>query len=152
MTKAFDLIQALRGRTLAVAESCTGGSLGAELTTVPGSSAVFKGGVISYWSEVKADILGVDANVLETLGPVSGPVAGAMAEGVRKLLHADFSLSVTGLAGPDGDSFGHPVGTVFIGLSREGKTLAREYHFSGDRNAVRKQAVEAALVFLLEEL
>ena len=120
------------------------------LTSVPGASAVYKGGVISYWSAVKESVLGVSKADLAQYGPVSEPVAKQMAAGVRKLLDADVAVSVTGLAGPDGDEFGRPVGTVFVGYCDEKRSVVRECHFSGDRDAVRKQAAEAALMLILE--
>lgn len=149
-TLCCDVLKALEGKTLATAESCTGGMIGAALTAVPGASKVYKGGVISYWSEVKHDLLDVELQDLEQLGAVSMQVAAAMASGTRKALKSDVAVSVTGLAGPDGDEFGRPVGTVFIGFSNGAKTLARQYHFSGDREAVRRQAAEAALRLILE--
>lgn len=153
MTKpAFDVIARLRGRTLATAESITGGGIGAALTAVPGSSAVYLGGVISYDSRVKRDLLGVSRKDLETLGAVSAPVAVQMALGARKVIGAEIALSVTGLAGPGGDAFGHAVGTVFIGYADGRTAFAREYHFSGSREAVREQTVEAALRLVLEQM
>lgn len=144
------VLEKLRGRTLATAESCTGGAIGAALTSVPGASGVYKGGVISYWSEVKQNLLEVDPGDLSSLGPVSEQVAEAMARGARKALQTDVAVSVTGLAGPDGDEFGRSVGTVFIGFCSAGNSFAREFHFSGDREAVRHQAVDAALELILE--
>ena len=144
------MLKALSGKTLVTAESCTGGMIGQQLTGVPGSSAVYKGGVISYWSVIKQNVLGVLEADLAQYGPVSEPVAMQMAVGVRKLLNADVAVSVTGLAGPDGDEFGRPVGTVFVGYCDEKNALVKEYHFSGDREAVRKQAAEAALMLILE--
>ena len=153
MTKpAFDVIARLRGRTLATAESITGGGIGAALTAVPGSSAVYLGGVISYDSRVKRDLLGVSRKDLETLGAVSAPVAVQMALGARKVIGAEIALSVTGLAGPGGDAFGHAVGTVFIGYADGITAFAREYHFCGSREAVREQTVEAALRLVLEQM
>lgn len=151
-TTAFDVIRALQGKTLATAESLTGGGIGAALTAVPGASAVFKGGVISYTDEVKRDVLGVSAQVLQHHGAVSAETACAMATGVRKLLKADYAISVTGLAGPAGDDFGHSVGTVFIGYANAAGCFAREYHFSGDRQAVRTQTIDAALSLILENV
>ncbi len=145
-----DVLKALEGKTLATAESCTGGMIGAMLTSVPGASKVYKGGIISYWSEVKQELLGVDEDDLKNLGPVSMQVAGSMAEGARKALQADVAVSVTGLAGPDGDEYGRPVGTVFIGFCNGAKTLAKQYRFSGGREEVRRQAAEAALQLILE--
>jgi PncC family amidohydrolase len=153
MTKpATDVIRCLQGKTLCTAESCTGGMIGAALTAVPGASKVYKGGIISYWSEVKQELLGVDPEDLKNLGPVSAQVAGSMADGARKALHTDFGISVTGLAGPDGDEFGKPVGTVFVGLSTRSKTVARQFRFYGDREDIRNQAARAALEFILEEV
>lgn len=153
MTKLWcDVIEALEGKTLVTAESCTGGGIGSALTSVPGSSAVYKGGVICYTNWVKEHVLGVQPQLLETFGAVSAPVARAMAQGVRKALEADISLSVTGLAGPGGDEYGNPVGTVFIGCDSPWHTEVREYHFEGDRATVRQLAVTAALELVLEVL
>ena len=152
MKLCSDVLTALKGKTLSTAESCTGGMIGAALTAVPGASKVYKGGIISYWSEVKQDLLGVDSEDLKNLGPVSAQVAGSMADGARKVLQTDYALSVTGLAGPDGDGFGKPVGTVFVGLSTRSKTVARQFRFYGDREDIRTQAARAALEFILEEV
>ena len=152
MKLCSDVLAALKGKTLATAESCTGGMIGAALTAVPGASKVYKGVIISYWSEVKQELLGVDPEDLKNLGPVSAQVAGSMADGTRKALHTDYGISVTGLAGPDGDEFGKPVGTVFVGLSTRSKTVARQFRFYGDREDIRNQAARAALEFILEEV
>ena len=149
---ASEVIHKLSGKTLATAESCTGGKIGQLLTGVSGASKVYKGGVISYTNEVKQNVLGVDGKLLAELGAVSAPVAQAMAAGARKVLDADMAVSVTGLAGPGGDDFGNPVGTVFIGFASKENTEAREYHFAGDRQAVRRQAAEAALKLILENI
>ncbi|MBQ7329339.1 MAG: CinA family protein [Oscillospiraceae bacterium] len=146
-----DVIKALQGRTLATAESCTGGGIGAALTAVSGSSAVYKGGIISYTNEIKENLLGVPAAMLAQYGAVSEPVARAMAEGARKALQTDIAVSVTGLAGPGGDEYGNPVGTVFIGYADATVSYANEYHFIGDREEVRNQAIQAALQIILEE-
>ena len=150
MKLCSDVLAALAGKTLVTAESLTGGGIDSSLTAISGSSAVYKGGVISYTNEVKAKILGVPEETLEEYGAVSAPVAEAMAQGVRRLLVADIAVSVTGLAGPGGDEYGNPVGTVFIGYCDENQTLSREYHFPGDREQVRSQAVEAALELILQ--
>ena len=151
MTKrCCDVLSCLTGKTLVTAESCTGGGIGAALTAIPGSSAVYKGGVISYTNWVKRHILGVDEALLETVGAVSAPVAEAMARGVRERLCADVAVSVTGLAGPGGDEYGNPVGTVFVGYSDDNITISRRFLFSGDREQVRRQAMEAALELILE--
>lgn len=151
MNLSSDVIKLLQGKTLATAESLTGGSIGAALTAVSGSSAVFKGGIISYCNEIKHHLLGVDQNMLDTIGAVSAPVAEAMAEGARKVLNAEIAVSATGLAGPGGDEFGNPVGTVYIGYSDNQTTFARKFHFSGNREGVRRQSVEAALTIILEQ-
>lgn len=145
------VLDRLAGKTLATAESCTGGGIGAALTAVSGSSAVYKGGIVSYCNEIKHALLGVDEKLLEELGAVSGPVAREMAVGARKALAADVAVSVTGLAGPGGDEYGNPVGTVFIGYADAKTALAREYHFSGDREEVRNQAICGALELILEQ-
>jgi PncC family amidohydrolase len=150
MSLASKVIQALAGKTLATAESCTGGMIGEILTGVSGASNVYKGGVISYTNEVKQSVLGVHLETLTTCGAVSAPVAEEMAAGVRGLLHTDISVSVTGLAGPGGDEFGNPVGTVFIGFESENHAEVKEFHFAGDRESVRRQAAEAALKLILE--
>lgn len=150
MTLCCEVLKALKGKTLVTAESCTGGGIGAALTAVPGSSDVYKGGIISYTNWVKHNLLGVDQKLLDTLGAVSAPVAEAMAEGARKVLRADIAVSVTGLAGPGGDEFGNPVGLVFIGYSDCRKTLSRRFLFPGDREAVRQNACREALKLVLE--
>ena len=149
MTLCSKVIKTLEGRTLVTAESCTGGGIGAALTAVAGSSKVYKGGIISYTNWVKHNVLGVDLALLDRVGAVSVPVAEAMAVGARKCLQADVSVSVTGLAGPDGDEFGNPVGTVFIGYCDDERTISREFHFLGDREAVRTQTIRAALELVL---
>lgn len=150
MNLSSDVIKILQGKTLATAESCTGGGIGAALTAIPGSSAVYKGGIISYTNEVKEKLLSIPTEMLEAYGAVSAPVARAMAEGARKTLQTDIAVSVTGLAGPGGDEYGNSVGTVFIGYADANKSYAKEYHFSGDREAVRQQAVQMALCAVLD--
>ena len=150
MSRSCDVIACLAGKTLATAESLTGGGIGASLTAVPGSSAVYKGGIISYTNEIKHNVLGVGWDDLNAFGAVSAPVAKAMAEGAKRALEADVAVSVTGLAGPDGDEFGHPVGTVFIGYADDKTALAREYHFPGSREQVRNQTLQAAMELVLE--
>ena len=145
-----DVLKVLSGKTLATAESCTGGGIGAALTAIPGSSAVYKGGVISYTNEIKQNILGVDMELLEQFGAVSEPVAIAMADGARKLLKTDIAVSVTGLAGPDGDDRGNPVGLVFIGYADCNTTICTKCYFTGDREDIRQQAVCAALNIILK--
>lgn len=150
MKLSYDVIDALQGRTLSTAESCTGGGIGAALTAVPGSSAVYKGGIISYTNEIKSNLLHVDNNILQQFGAVSAPVAEAMAIGAKNVLATDVAVSVTGLAGPTGDDFGNSVGTVFLGYSDVYRTVSERHLFSGDRNAVRRKAVAAALQLILK--
>ena len=150
MNLCSDVLHTLKGKTLATAESCTGGGIGAAITAVPGSSAVYRGGIISYCNELKNSLLHVDASSLEEYGAVSAPVAESMALGARMVLQADIAISVTGLAGPDGDDFGNPVGTVFVGYSDAQQTLSRKYRIPGDRENVRQQATVAALKLILE--
>ena len=145
------VLASLQGKTLATAESCTGGLIGGVLTAVPGSSAVYKGGVISYTNEIKTAFLGVPEELLQKVGAVSAPVAEAMAQGARERLHTDVAVSVTGLAGPGGDDFGNPVGTVFIGYADETGTRSIACHFEGDRESVRCQAAETALFLILRQ-
>ena len=147
-----EVIKALNGRTLATAESCTGGGIGAAITAVSGSSVVYRGGIVSYCNEVKHRLLGVPEDVLKHFGAVSAPVAEAMAVGARQALSSDVALSVTGLAGPGGDEYGNPVGLIFIGYADEKSVIHRKCFFEGDRNAVRQQAMEAALILVLDHV
>ena len=147
---AFDVIRCLAGKSLATAESITAGGIGAALTAVPGASAVYKGGIISYTNWVKENILGVSSETLEVHGAVSLQTAEEMAIGARKLLQADVAVSVTGLAGPGGDEYGNPVGTVCVGFSNEWESFAMKYHFAGNREAVRNQTIRAALELVLD--
>ena len=145
------VLELLSGKTLATAESCTGGMIGGMITAVPGSSVVYKGGIISYTNEIKHALLGVDDTLLETAGAVSAPVARAMAEGARRVLGADIAVSVTGLAGPGGDDYGNPVGTVYIGYADEKGAQAVCFHFDGDRETVRTQAAEEAIKLIINK-
>ncbi|EGK13721.1 competence/damage-inducible protein A [Kroppenstedtia eburnea] len=148
------VISALReqGKRLAVAESCTGGLLAQTLTSVPGSSAGFQGGVVCYANEVKTGMLGVPTELLETCGAVSMDSALALAEGVRSRLNTDFGLSVTGVAGPDPVEE-KPVGLVYLGLSERGEvTRAYRLDLGGSREKIQIRAVKQALYTLLERL
>ena len=151
MTAVEMLVRALAKKkmTCATAESCTGGGVGYAITSVPGASAVFRGGIVSYDNQVKRDILGVPETVLETQGAVSSECARAMADGARRLLGADFAVSLTGIAGPGGGSAGKPVGLVWFGLSCPGGVVAEQKVFLGDRDAVRASAIEHAIAMLL---
>lgn len=133
------------GMTLCTAESCTGGLIAKRMTDVPGSSAVFKGGVVSYCNEVKANVLGVPEALLEEYGAVSEPVAKAMAEGARKALNCDLAVATTGVAGPGSDERGNPAGLVYISLAAEGYVRVRTMTLSGaTRERVRTTAAHHA--------
>lgn len=144
------LVELLKARGLkcATAESCTGGGVGSAITAVPGSSAVFYGGVISYDNSVKERVLGVSAADLRTVGAVSPEVAARMASGAKALLGTDLAVAVTGIAGPDGGSAGKPVGLVWFGLATPSGVRTEKALFSGDREEVRRQAVLHALGML----
>ena len=150
MTVAEKLVALLKaqGLTCATAESCTGGGVGSAITAVPGSSAVFAGGVISYSNEVKRDVLGVSADILQNVGAVSSETAAQMAAGARRLLKTDLAVSLTGIAGPDGGSEEKPVGLVWFGLATKDGVRTEKCIFRGDRTKVREQAVTHALGML----
>jgi nicotinamide-nucleotide amidase len=134
-----------RGRTVAVAESCTGGLLGGRITNVAGSSDVFLGGVISYSNRVKEEILGVPGDLLAAHGAVSAPVAEAMARGARDRFHAEIGVAITGVAGPGGGTVEKPVGLVFVGLATGESVRSQRYDLAGTRADVRARAVLLAL-------
>ena len=150
MNLCCEVLEKLKGKTLVTAESLTGGGIGAALTAIPGSSEVYKGGIISYTNWVKANLLGVPEEMLTQYGAVSAPVAQAMASGARERLQADIAVSVTGLAGPGGDDYGNPVGTVFIGYADSHSTEVIACHFSGSREDIRRAAIQSALQLILE--
>jgi nicotinamide-nucleotide amidase len=139
------------GDTVAAAESLTGGLVAAALTDVPGASNVFRGGVVAYATELKAQVLGVDVGMLKRHGPVYAPVASAMANGVRQRLGATIGVSTTGVAGP-GPQDGHPAGTVHVAVSLAGDTVVRTMALAGTRDEVRRLAVERVLGLLLGRL
>ena len=134
---------------LATAESCTGGLVASTLTEVSGSSAWFAGSVVAYSNEVKANVLGVGQDILEAHGAVSEPVVLAMAQGVLKTIGADVSVAISGVAGPTGGTPEKPVGTVWMAWAWPGGSRAKLQTFSGDRTAIREQAVLAAINGLL---
>ena len=150
-TLSSKVLSVLAGKTLVTAESLTGGGIGSAITGTPGASTVYVGGVVSYTNDVKNRILGVPEAILKEQGAVSAPTALAMAEGVRQLLKADVSVSVTGLAGPGGDEYGNPVGTVFIGYADDKTALTEHHVFSGNREEVREQTILAALKLILKQ-
>ncbi len=134
---------------LAVAESCTGGLIGHDITTVSGCSDYFLGGIIAYSNRIKIEKLNVDKESLALYGAVSEIVACQMAEGVRESFGADIAVSVTGIAGPDGGTAEKPVGTVFIGIATESRSFAERFLFTGDRKSIQEQTAETALSCLV---
>ena len=139
-----------RRQTLATAESCTGGLVGAALTGLPGSSAWYLGGVVAYANELKIRLLGVPAEILAAHGAVSLETARAMAAGARAATGADFAVAITGIAGPSGGTPEIPVGLVYVGVAAPHGTATFKHHFSGSRAEIRQAATEAALRHLLE--
>lgn len=138
-----------RGQRLVTAESCTGGLVAGALTTLPGSSNWYERGWVTYSNAAKIDELGVDPHLLATHGAVSEIVAAAMAGGARIAGRADFALSITGIAGPDGGTAEKPVGMVCFGWATPTHTLTETWHFSGDRQRVREESVAHALAGLI---
>lgn len=145
------LLDALDRRrwTLACAESCTGGRFGAAVTRIPGASEAFRGGLITYVDDIKANVLGVDHALLEREGAVCAPVARQMAERARELFNADVAVSVTGIAGPNAPPE-LPVGLVYVGLATRDRVIAHEHRFDGDRERVRAQCVETMMRLVIE--
>lgn len=141
-----------RGLTFACAESCTGGMLGSRVSSVPGSSAIFLGGVISYSNEAKQSLLGVPDDLLVREGAVSGPVAAAMAEGALRLLGADYAAAITGVAGPDGGTDEKPVGLVYTALAGPNGALVRENRFFGLRETIRQRSTSVVFEMLRDAL
>ena len=133
---------------LATAESCTGGLISAMLTDIPGSSSAFERGFVTYSNEAKVETLSVNPALITQHGAVSAVVATAMAQGALKHSKADIAVSVTGIAGPDGGTPKKPVGTVFIAVASSKGEAVEECHFSGDRDAVRRQSALKAMGML----
>ncbi|MEW1687212.1 CinA family protein [Streptomyces sp. NPDC091265] len=154
MTAAAEVLRLLvgRGETLAVAESLTGGLVAAELTSVPGASHSFRGSVTAYATPLKSEVLGVDAALLAARGAVDPEVASQMAEGVRKVLGADWGLATTGVAGPEPQD-GQPVGTVFVAVrGPRGAEKVAALRLNGCRSDIRKESVRSVLDLLSGEL
>ena len=138
-----------RKQTLATAESCTGGLVGAALTGLPGSSAWYLGGIVAYSNNLKLRLLGVPPEILEARGAVSLETARAMAEGACAATGADYAISITGIAGPAGGTPEKPVGLVYVAVATPHGTATFKHRFSGSRADVRNAAAEAALRHLL---
>ncbi|HEX8043242.1 nicotinamide-nucleotide amidohydrolase family protein [Candidatus Deferrimicrobium sp.] len=144
--KLLGTVLSASGKTLAVAESCTAGLLGGAVTSIPGSSLYFSGGVVAYGNSAKISLLGVPPDLISARGAVSREVALAMAEGVLSLFRADLAIAVTGIAGPGGGSRGKPVGTVWVAVvALGGVRHAHRFRFPGGREAVRRETVKASL-------
>jgi nicotinamide-nucleotide amidase len=139
------------GETIASAESLTGGLVAAALTSVPGASAAFRGGIVAYATDLKAAVLGVPDDLLQRRGAVDPGVAEAMAQGARVRLGTTVGISTTGVAGPD-PADGKPVGTVFVAVAAPGGTISRPLLLSGDRQAIRTATVESVLELLIAAL
>ncbi|MBM3740448.1 MAG: competence/damage-inducible protein A [Acidobacteria bacterium] len=152
LEEALGRLLIARGATLAAAESCTGGMLGGRITNVPGSSAYFRGGFLTYTDQMKTALLGVPEELIREHTAVSEPVAKAMAQGARERTGADYALSVTGYAGPDGGTERDPAGTVYIGLASAGGVEARRISFIPDRYRVRSVACITAMDWLRKRL
>ncbi|MBQ2763837.1 MAG: CinA family protein [Firmicutes bacterium] len=141
-----------RGIVVATAESCTGGLISSTITDVPGSSAIFGYGMVTYSNEAKMKILGVKEDTLKQFGAVSKETAYEMAEGLKKVSSADVSISVTGIAGPGGGSEEKPVGLVYMGIATNEGIFTKKNLFNGDRDEIRKQTVHTALNLIAEKL
>ena len=136
-------------KTLAVAESCTGGTIAAKLTAIPGASSYFKGGIVSYCNEAKENILGVSHEILEQFGAVSEATAREMAIGAMQKLDSDYAIATTGVAGPSGGTSEIPVGTVFIAVASHHECRIFEKHFPGKREQIIERAQNTAYVALI---
>jgi PncC family amidohydrolase len=152
LAKKLGALLTQNAKTLAVAESCTGGLLGGAITAVPGSSAYFKGGVIAYSNELKQRLLGVPKSLLDKKGAVSAETVEAMASGACRACHTDCAIAVSGVAGPGGGTREKPVGLVYVGIAAGKKVRSYRYLLKGNRRSIRKQAVREALERMVEEL
>jgi nicotinamide-nucleotide amidase len=139
-------------KTLALAESCTGGLVSDRITDISGSSDYYLGGVISYSNQLKNELLGVSSDDLRQYGAVSAPVAEQMAQGVKKLVKSDFGVGITGIAGPTGATDGKPVGLVYIAVASQNGVNSKEFRFVGDRTGIKRWASQSALDMLRREL
>lgn len=150
LEQKIGIILTKQKKTLAVAESCSGGLLGHRLTNIAGSSNYFVGGVLVYANRAKTRFLGVSSHLLKKYGAVSQPVAHNMANSIRKILKTDFGISITGIAGPTGGTIQKPVGLTYIAVAKSKKTLCKEFHFKGSRQKIKTEATQSALKLLLK--
>lgn len=141
-----------RQKTLAVAESCTGGLVSFSLTQIANSSQYFKGCLVAYYNEVKEEVLGVNKELLEQYGAVSSQVSKSMASGVKNILRSDIGISTTGIAGPGGGSLKKPVGLVYIGLASGEQVFFKELRLNGSRQEIRQNTCKQVLKFLYDYL
>ncbi len=148
---AFDLLLK-NGKTVSFAESCTAGMVSSEFVDVPGASQVFMGAIVSYGNSIKTNVLGVSEDMLGSLGAVSRECAQEMAEGARKLLKTDIAISITGIAGPTGETEKKPVGLVYLAIADENGTEVKEIHLSGNRMRIRRVAVLHAFNLIRKRL
>ncbi|MCD5397911.1 nicotinamide-nucleotide amidohydrolase family protein [candidate division NPL-UPA2 bacterium] len=145
LEKIVGVLLSMRKKTIALAESCTGGLISHRLTNVPGSSHYFSGSVVAYSNGVKVNILKAPLRTLEKFGAVSREIVQAMAKGIRKISGADLGLAVTGIAGPGGENERKPVGLVYIALAVNGDIYTEEHHLSGKRETIKLKASQVAL-------
>ena len=152
--KAKELLKKLadRGEILAIAESCTGGLMSSAITCHPGASQVFLGGLVTYSNSTKHKLLGVNMDTLEEFGAVSSNCASEMVQGVFNIFASDYSVAITGIAGPDGGTANKPVGLVFIGVGDKDTIDVFEFHFYGDRETIQHQAVMMAFDLLAKKI
>lgn len=141
-----------RTQTLAVAESCTGGTIAARFTAMPGASAYFKGGVVAYWNQTKQLLLGVSRDTVARYGVVSEQVVRQMARGIRHAADTHYGIATTGIAGPSGGTPDLPVGSIWIAVSSPERTVSRLIHAEGDRGEIIHKAGTAAIELLEEEM
>ncbi len=137
-------------KTIAIAESCTGGLISHTLTNIPGSSKFFRLGIVSYTPEMKISVLKIPKNLLRTKGVTSGETALLMAESIRKIANSDFGIGVTGIAGPSGGTKKTPVGTVYISVVGKDKSITKKFFFKEDRISIKKRAKDSAFKLLRE--
>ncbi len=154
----YDLVEKIgqllaeKGKTLALAESCTGGYISSLITDVPGSSLYFKGGVVSYSNGVKRGLLKVTPSVIKDKGAVSSEVAEAMAEGIRIRTGSDIAASITGIAGPSGGTADKPVGSAYIGFSDGSENRTEKIYYTGTRTEIKEKFAKAVLEFIINNI